>query len=188
MESLYRVSSNLWFTSDTHFAHNKIQEFCPDTRYQGSLLEHDEILIENWNSCVRKGDRIYHLGDFSFGSREYTEALCKRLKGDKHLIYGNHDEVLRTPKFAPYFSSRQEYKEIRVDNIKVCMFHFPIHEWNQCHRGSYHLFGHVHSTYKTVGGKSLNVGIDSRTNPRMMPWHWDEVRANLEHLDNKAHH
>lgn len=180
--------SNIWFTSDTHFAHNRIQTFCPDTRPQCSLEEHDELLIENWNRCVKRGDRIYHLGDFSFGSVNYTENVLRRLRGDIHLIYGNHDEVLRTPKLECYFNSRQDYKEIRIDGQKVIMFHFPIHEWHQCHRGSFHLFGHVHDTYGSVRGRSLNVGIDNRPGADMSPWNWDEVKAILETKEIITHH
>lgn len=180
--------TNIWFTSDSHFGHNRVQQFCPNTRSQGTLEEHDELLIYNWNQCVQRGDRIYHLGDFSFGSVEYTEALLKRLKGDIHLIYGNHDEVLRTPKFAKYFNSRQDYKEIRIDGQKVIMFHFPIHEWHQCHRGAFHLFGHVHDTYGSVRGRSLNVGIDNRPGADMSPWHWDEIKALLDTKEIITHH
>lgn len=180
--------SEVWFTSDTHFSHNRIQEFCPNTRMQGTLQEHDELLIYNWNQCVKPGDRIYHLGDFAFGSRESTESVLQRLKGDIHLIYGNHDHVLMTPKFGKYFKSRQDYKEIRLDGHKVCMFHFPIHEWHQCHRGSFHLFGHVHASYGEVRGRSLNVGIDNRPGGDMMPWNWEEVKALLLRKDVIGHH
>lgn len=180
--------SNIWFTSDTHFAHNRVQEFCPDTRPQGTLEEHDELMIYNWNQCVQPGDRIYHLGDLSFGSLAQTETLLQRLKGDIHLIYGNHDEALRGPRFARFFKSRQDYKEVRIGTQKVCMFHFPIHEWHQCHRGSYHLFGHVHGSYGEVRGRSLNVGIDNRPGGDMAPWAWEEVDALLQAKPVISHH
>lgn len=182
------LMSNIWFTSDTHFHHKKVQAFCPTTRSQGSLEEHDELLIENWNKHVRRGDRIYHLGDFSFGSVEQTEKTLSRLRGDIHLIYGNHDEILRTNKLAGHFNSRQDYKEIRIDGQKVIMFHFPIHEWHQCHRGAFHLFGHVHNTYGSVRGRSLNVGIDNRPNGDMSPWSWDEVKSILLTKEIITHH
>lgn len=180
--------SNLWFTSDTHWQHNRVQAFCPDTRFQGSLEEHDEMLIEAWNSRVKPGDRIYHLGDVAFGSSDHTESVLSRLNGHIHLIYGNHDAKLSSARFARYFESRDSYKTIRVDGIKVVMFHFPIAEWDQCHRGAFHLFGHVHASYGTVGGRSLNVGIDNRPGADMAPWSWDEVKAVLEPLPPISHH
>jgi len=180
--------SNIWFTSDTHFGHNRVQQFCPDTRPQCSLDEHDELLIYNWNQCVRPGDRIYHLGDFSFASVEQTERILQRLKGDKHIILGNHDAALAAPKFGNYFASRSLYKEIRIEHQKVVMFHYPIHEWNQCHRGAFHLFGHVHATYGSVRGRSLNVGIDNRPNADMSPWNWEEIKALLDKKEIIEHH
>lgn len=182
------MSERVFFTSDTHFAHKRIQEFCPNTRPQDSLIEHDEELIYNWNSCVQKGDRIYHLGDFSFGSREYTEEVLNRLNGNIHIILGNHDRMLEDAKFKRYFASMQTYKEVTLDGIKVCMFHFPIWEWYQCHRGSFHLFGHVHANFGTVRGKSLNVGIDNRPNGDMMPWSWQEVKEFMADKPLIVHH
>lgn len=182
------MSETIWFTSDTHFGHNKIQGFCQDTRFQGTLHHHDQMLIYNWNSCVKKNDRIYHLGDFSFGSREYTEELLSQLNGNIHLIYGNHDDMLRADRFKKFFHSRQDYKEVNIDGIKVCMLHFPMHEWYQCHRGSFHLFGHVHTSYKTVRGKSMNVGIDSREQGDMMPYSWEEVLAYMADKPLIDHH
>lgn len=180
--------SDIWFISDTHFSHNRVQEFCPNTRPQESLDEHDELLIQNWNRLINKRDRVYHLGDVAFGSIAGTEMLLSRLKGDIHLIYGNHDRALKAPKFSKYFVSRQDYKEIRVDGQKVCMFHYPIHEWNQCHRGAFHLFGHVHASYGQVRGRSLNVGIDNRPGGDMCPWNWDEVKALLDAKEIITHH
>ena len=182
------MTEKIWFTSDTHFSHDKIQSFCRYTRFQGSMEEHDTRLISKWNSRVGKGDRVYHLGDFSFGSRAYTEELLPKLNGQIHLIYGNHDEMLRTDRFKKYFASRQDYKEIRIEGIKVVMFHFPVWEWNHCHYGSFHLFGHVHHTYGTVRGKSLNVGIDNRVEGDMLPWSWEEVKAYMADKPIIRHH
>ena len=177
-----------WFTSDTHWGHSKIQGFCPNTRVQGSLEEHDELLIKNWNSQVKPHDVVYHLGDFSFLSRGLTHGLLCRLNGRIHLIYGNHDEMLRGEAFKEYFQSRQDYKEIRIDGTKVCMFHVPLHEWHHCHKGAFHLFGHVHSSYGTTGGKSLNVGVDNRPEKDMMLWHWDEIKQFMANKPCKPHH
>jgi len=40
-----------------------------------SIEEMNEALIENWNELVSRGDRIYHLGDFSFGTKGQNAAL-----------------------------------------------------------------------------------------------------------------
>jgi len=41
--------------------------------------------------------------------------------------------------------------------------HFPIACWNQQGRGSYHIHGHSHGSYKG-NGKILDVGIDNSYN------------------------
>ena len=51
-------------------------------------------MIENWNSVVKKGDYVYHLGDVFFGSKETFPALWNRLNGSKRLIIGNHDDPM----------------------------------------------------------------------------------------------
>lgn len=179
---------NRWFTSDTHFGHNKVQAFCPETRLQGDLQEHDQRLIDNWNALVRDGDQVYHLGDFSFGSASYTKDVLKHLNGDIHLVFGNHDKMLRGGDFKQFFASRQDYKDIRVDGTKIVMFHYPIYEWDAMHYGAYQLFGHVHKSFMTVRGKSMNVGIDARPNGDMCLFSEEEVHEYMKDKPVLRHH
>lgn len=53
-----------FYTSDTHFCHDRILQMQP--RPFTSIVEHDEHIIERWNSVVREQDIVYHLGDFAF--------------------------------------------------------------------------------------------------------------------------
>lgn len=182
------MAHNIWFVADTHFGHNRIQQFCPKTRTHGALEEHDQKMIDNWNSQVKRGDQVYHLGDFSFAGKERTIEILEQLQGDIHLIYGNHDRMLQGPEFKKFFASRQHYKTISVEKIKVVMFHFPIFEWEQIQYGAFHLFGHVHSSYSTLRGRSLNVGIDNRPNGDMMLWSWEEVKQELLPKEIIKHH
>lgn len=164
-----------WFTSDLHFSHKAIQNFCKGTRCQGSLEEHDQRLIDNWKAQVSWADRVFVLGDVSFASAEATEEILSHLTGEIHLIYGNHDEQLRRAKFDKYFASRQDYKKVVIEGQKVVMSHYPMYEWDGMQYGTFHLFGHVHQSYNTVRGKSMNVGIDARPNGDMCLFSWDEV-------------
>lgn len=177
-----------FFTSDTHFGHSNIMKFCPKTRLGASIEEHDEILIQNWNSQVRPGDTVYHLGDFAFCSRGRLHEILKQLNGRIHMIMGNHDQMFAKGDYDQYLASRQDYREIKLNKTKVCLFHFPMFEWNQCHRGSFHLFGHVHDTYGTVRGKSLNVGIDNRREADMLLWTWDEIVDFMDKQPLIEHH
>lgn len=47
--------SNVWFTSDLHFGHEKIIQYEAEHHPFTLIEEHDEAIIANINSCVRPG-------------------------------------------------------------------------------------------------------------------------------------
>jgi len=177
---------NYWFTADTHVGHNRILEFCGNTRQGTTVEEHDEILIDSFNSVVKRDDILYMIGDEVLGDRNAGYNKLRRINCHKVLIKGNHTQIKE--KHFDVFQSIHDYKEIRIEGIKVCMFHFPIWEFNDCHKGAFHLFGHVHGSYKTVRGKSLNVGIDQRPNKDMKPWSWEEIKEYMADKPIIEHH
>lgn len=138
-------------------------------KYRFSLInEHDEQLIKNWNSVVKNGDLIYILGDLSMRNGEYTNNILKQLNGDKVLIKGNHDYMyLNDHKFdKSLINEIYDYKEIKYKKNLIIMFHFPIQVWNKAHKGTIHLYGHIHSNKTTSHPmkyeieNSYNVGVD----------------------------
>lgn len=182
--------SNIWFTSDNHFYHKNIQKFCPTTRMGSSVQEMNELLIRNHNSVVGQSDTVYFLGDFSFGTTDETFNVLQRLNGKKHLIFGNHDKVIRNQiSIQKQFESCQDYLKISIAKQKVVMFHYPILEWESMHHGAYHLFGHVHGNMmQHPHGRSMDVGIDARPSGDMMPWNWDEINRILSKREVLKHH
>lgn len=90
--------ADVFCISDTHFNHANILNF---TKSDGSKvrdfesLDHmNQTMIDNWNRVVKPGDKVYHLGDVFFGSKEDFKKLWPRLNGKKRLVVGNHDDVL----------------------------------------------------------------------------------------------
>ena len=81
----------IYILSDTHFGHKRVLEF---ERFDFKTIEeHDEYIIEKWNSTVKENDKVYHLGDVIFKYSKYTlKELTSKLKGYKILIRGNHDK------------------------------------------------------------------------------------------------
>lgn len=186
------MSTNIFFSADLHINHLRIMEFCGDTRRGISIEEHNENLIESWNSIVRKGDVCYILGDEVLGDREEGYRYLSRLNGSLHLIKGNHTQ-LRQQWQKDLFQSISDIKKISVEigrerKQQIIMCHFPIYEWENMQHGSWHLFGHVHGGYKTLRGKSLNVGIDTRDNKDMKPWSLEEVKKFMEDKEILPHH
>lgn len=133
-----------------------------------AILEHDQSLINNWNSVVKKNDLIYILGDLSYYNGTGTNELLEKLNGDKVLILGNHDHIfLEDKKFdKSLFKEIHQYKELKYKKNVIILFHFPIQVWNKQHKGTIHLYGHIHSNKTTSHPmkyeipNSYNVGVD----------------------------
>jgi len=53
--------SQIWFTSDTHFGHDR--DFVWGVRGFKNVDEMNKEIIKRWNSVVAKDDIVYHLGD-----------------------------------------------------------------------------------------------------------------------------
>lgn len=145
----------IFFTSDLHFNHEKIIEYC--NRPFTTVEEMNEALIENWNKDIGKNDVVYMLGDFCFGTQKDCQIMVNRLKGNKHFIIGNHDKH----KFAGIngIASVSHYKEIAAGSKKIVLSHYPIRSWNGMHRGSLMLHGHCHGTLEPIKN-SIDVGVD----------------------------
>ncbi|NBD27849.1 metallophosphoesterase family protein [Paenibacillus glycinis] len=54
----------VFFISDHYFGHKHIIDF--ESRPFTEAEEMNEAMIEKWNAVVGKGDKVFHLGDFSW--------------------------------------------------------------------------------------------------------------------------
>lgn len=174
---------DLWISSDHHIGHKNILRYCPDTRPFDSVEEMDEEIIRRHNSLVMPDDIFYMLGDFSFSNEKRTTDVLKRMNGEKHYIFGNHCKVMHGKGVVKQFEWMGKYKEIKVDKQDVILFHFPILEWNKCHRGSYHFFGHLHSNL--VRGRSMDIGVDSNN---LYPHNIRDLLEKLKDNDIEFYH
>lgn len=176
-----------FFVADTHFGHSKILDFCQYSRPCDTIEEHDERIIDNWNEDVKPNDTVYILGDVSWHPPEKTKEILSRLKGRKNIILGNHDrQFTQEGQFKYIIEDIRKYREIKIDNTDVILFHYPILEWNKAHYGAVHLFGHVHGKQMSMVGRCLDVGIDSRLDMKL--WSWDEIWGIVKGIEPSKHH
>jgi calcineurin-like phosphoesterase family protein len=184
----------LFFTSDLHFHHENIIKFC--NRPFDTVDEMNRALVSNWNSVVPPDGHIFILGDFMLrGSIVMAKEMFSRLNGTKYFIWGNHDhqnkltrdaisEFLEYSGDALYITINDE--EIEGGTQSIYMSHYPMLSWNGNMRGSWQLFGHVHSgpnskSVEVVGGlgdkltpAQYDVGVD---NNNFRPISYEEIKV-----------
>jgi len=147
-----------FFIGDTHFGHKNIINFegVKPFRQFTSIEEHDEELVRRWNSVVRAGDTVWHLGDFAFGSKNI--AVAGRLNGRKKLVLGNHD-LYPSAEYLKYFEKLYGSAPLGEDTM---LTHIPIHE-SQLERFKRNIHGHLHTNkvddprYVCVSCEQINL-------------------------------
>ena len=166
METIIRglKPDGLFFTSDTHFNHINILDYCQ--RPFANIEEMNETLIGNWNRVVGKNDIVFHLGDFSFGGAAYWNNILDQLNGKIYLVLGNHDLRNIRPSVLSRFERVAMQMYIEVEEQPIYLNHNPF----LCYGGSYdnfwQLFGHVHT-------RKNNTGQDAPRLKMLFPTQYD---------------
>jgi calcineurin-like phosphoesterase family protein len=168
----------VYFISDTHFGHANVIKY--SKRPFADVEEMNEALIANWNAVVKRGDRVYHLGDFSFVGPEVTKAILSRLTGEIHLIRGNHDYHMPAH-VENLFASVRDLHMVKIDGQKVFLSHYAMRTWESSHHGSWNLHGHSHGTLPRLEGyKQADMGVDC-WGYRPVPF--EEIQAQMDAIE-----
>lgn len=146
------MSATPRFIGDLHLGHRKIASFVG--QYRGNVTtteEHDEWIIEQWNSTVGKRDPVYIVGDVAFNKAGLEKV--RRLRGQKFLLPGNHDL---------YAASVYEEYGLKVIGFRkyrgFWLSHAPIHPAEL--RGCRNIHGHVHT--RTIDDdRYINVCVEA---------------------------
>lgn len=155
--------SNIFLISDTHFNHGNILSFTDNCgarlREFDSVQEMDETMVHRWNSVVRPGDKVYHLGDVAMNKKGLP--ILERLNGEKILIKGNHDKE-KLSEYMKYF------KDVRGSHQfdGILMTHIPVHP-NSLGRWPLNVHGHLHSNQVTRDYHKMS-GIVQEPDPRYL--------------------
>jgi calcineurin-like phosphoesterase family protein len=146
---------NIWVISDTHFGQENILKFRDSdgnlirgSRFS-SAAQMNECMLDNWNSVVKPGDRVYHLGDVMMMPKDDFAKLWPKFNGSKRLIVGNHDDI-------PWLASGGFFKKVQMwrmmPEFGLLLTHVPIHE-SGLRRGApddetapmlFNVMGHIH--------------------------------------------
>jgi len=152
----YRLDRrNVFFTSDTHFYHTNIIEFC--NRPFKNMEDMNETLIANWNKAVGPDNIVFHLGDFCLGNFGKWNRILDRLNGKIHLILGNHDFRNFRKSYAEKLESEAMQMNIEMDNQKICLNHYPFLCYDGSYNGVWQLFGHVHTNRNNTGNDATRL-------------------------------
>ena len=165
-------NSNIFFTSDTHFCHNK--SFLYGDRGFSSIEEHDETLVERWNETVKPNDIVIHLGDMCLKDNEKAAEYIRQLNGITYWLLGNHDTdnrvafIRQTCNNIKLFEDNLYAQLCKYHNFRLYCSHYPtcasIMDNKHFSQHIISLYGHTHAPNPWTHSTSLfmyNVGVDA---------------------------
>lgn len=166
---------DIWLISDTHFGHQAILTF---KDRQGNLIrgsrfdsvqQMNECMLDNWNSVVKPGDHVYHLGDLMMMDKQEFSKFFPRLNGSKRLVVGNHDDIKFLAK-GEFFSKIMMWRIFK--DFGLMLTHTPTHYSNLLRLTNktgkfpedctclYNIHGHIHQN-PSPRGPYRNVSVEA---------------------------
>ena len=161
----------VFMTSDLHFCHDR--EFLYKPRGFDTIWEMNETIVNNWNNVVNMGDQIFVLGDLMLNDNDTGMKLIKQLKGDIHVVRGNHDTDTRMQLYNDCYNIVEitEGQFLKYGKYHFYLNHFPTYTSNLEKDSSLkhhliNLFGHTHQKSKFYNDIPFmyNVGLDAHNN------------------------
>lgn len=163
MESItLEKAERTFLISDLHLGHTNIIKYC--SRPFSTVEEMNQTIISNWNNTIRSNDKVFFLGDMSFGRdslkpREYL----KLLKGNIIYLKGSHDKGIRpSSDLGPKVKVHLSY-HIEVTGIKFLLVHDPFDIYLNHDPIDWTIHGHVHDNepFLCPERKRINVSVEA---------------------------
>lgn len=128
-------------------------------------LEMNEVMVTRHNEVVRKGSRVYDLGDWGLQCTvEQAMAVRRRLNGQYFLIQGNHDSTAEEMGKQGAWVWMRHLDRIDVNipqKHKIMLCHYAMQTWHGSNKGVWHLYGHSHGQLPERDSLlSFDVGVD----------------------------
>jgi len=113
------TNQKVHFISDTHFDHRNILRYC--NRPFNSIRQMNQTLVENWCNSVRKNEKVFFLGDMSYGKdRRPIDYWLGKLTGKISYIRGNHDKDI-----INHATVIHSHYGIKYNNYQFLLMHDP---------------------------------------------------------------
>lgn len=190
---------NLFICSDPHYGHKNLIKNLSTWKSGAhrdfkTVDHHNDTLVNNINKTVWKDDVLFLLGDVAFGGFENVRTFMNRIICDEvHLVLGNHDKHIKVNRddIKKCFTTVSTRLEVFIDDEYFVMDHYPIREWEACHKGAYHLYGHQHNLpeyrFSNGDGRTMDVGFDGH--PEFRPYNIKtEIYPLLKNRSTISHH
>ena len=160
----------IWLISDLHLNHDR--EFIWKVRGFKNVWEMNRAIIENWNALVEPGDDVYVLGDLCLGGAESIDdnrKLIQSLKGNLHIVRGNHDTNARWDMYDYCYNVVEIENVIYLDykDYHFYLSHYPTItgslEKSSLKHCLCNFYGHIHDKARFYNDMPFmyNVGCDS---------------------------
>lgn len=146
------MAKDIWVISDTHFGHENIINYC--NRPFKNLHEMHDYMITKWNSVVKDGDKVYHLGDVYFSEKG---RILDKLKGKKRLILGNHDDV-KDNYTQKIFSKILMWR--MFPEFGLLLTHVPVYDKMFNQKIMKNIHGHIHNNQYITDKRYKNVSVE----------------------------
>lgn len=166
----------MYFTADSHFTLTDYEDVVlRDFRPFKTTKQMNNTIIKKWNKQAKKGDTIYHLGDFANFSKNEKHSymqmfkLVKKINAKVILILGNNEEYIIKHEFGGDYEAFKDYllkvgfsdviregMYLEIENRKFYLNHYPKNHKSD----AINLFGHIHGT-GFVKRYGFNVGVDN---------------------------
>ena len=195
------LGQNLFLTSDLHFGHRNVINFC--NRPFADVKEMSEKLIENWNSVVTNNDIVFVLGDtFWFNDSRTIKKVLEQLNGKEiYILPGNHcdfDAYHRVDDPRIHLcqdivclwltSADFERRHWHRKTMEIWMSHYPMMTWPHRENGAFQLFGHIHSQPGKTEGVDQDLALHwNQADVGSDYWEWKPVLFEdvLKYMQNK---
>lgn len=127
---------NYWITTDTHFNHLQMIEYC------GRPINFGILIRKHLKSMVKKGDVLIHLGDICIGNDTKCNNWFKELPSRNILVKGNHDNKSHKWYMENGWDLACDRLDLNIFGKKIAFTHIPV-GWDGYFDVNIH--GHFHN-------------------------------------------